>query len=112
EPVDGDTVPPELLRWIEWLRGQPAGSSLAAICEALRAEDPARAAELERDAAADRTLTAEMTFDEARDEFSGALRQLRDRVVKERIEALVRGGLATEHERAQYLEFLSMRRNH
>lgn len=112
EPVDGATVPPELLSWIEWLRGQPAGSSLAAICEALRAEDPARAAELERDAAADRTLTAEMTFDEARDEFAGALRQLRDRVVRERIEALVQGGLATEHEKAQYLEFLSMRRNH
>ena len=112
EQADDAFLPAELVQWLAWLRSQPAGSSLAAICEALRTGDPARAVELERDAAADRTLTAEMTFDEAREEFAGALSQLRDRAVRERIEELAQGGLATEHERAQYLEFLAMRHKH
>ncbi len=112
QPVDEEFLPPQLVQWIGWLRAQPAGSSLAAICEALRVDDPARAADLERDAAADRMLSAEMSFDEARDEYDGALAQLRERAVRERIDALAQGGLASEHERARYLELLSMRRKH
>ena len=43
-----------------------------------------------------------MTLDEARAEFQGALAQLRDRTIREELDALVAGGLEGEAERARY----------
>jgi len=109
ESPEPDFVPAEVLEWLAWLRAQPAGSSLAAICESLRAEQPELVARLERDAAADRSMVAEMSLEEARAEFEGALAQLRARRIREELDAIVAGGLRTEADRARYQRLLLLR---
>ena len=109
DAFDPDFVPRELLGWLERLRDQPAGSSLAVICESLRGELPEIVAQLQRDASADRTLVAEMTLEEARAEFAGALDQLRDRSIREELDALVARGFSGDGDRARYQQLLLLR---
>jgi len=109
EAPDPEFVPAEVLEWLAWLRAQPAGSSLAAICESLRAEQPELIAGLQRDAAADRSMVAEMSLEEARAEFEGALAQLRARRIREELDAIVAGGLRTEADRTRYQQLLLLR---
>ena len=109
DPVDEEFLPETLVRWLELLRQQPAGSSLAVICESLRAEHPQLVAALERDAAADRAMVAEMSLEEARAEFGGAIAQLRARGVREELAALVGRGLSDPAERERYQSLLSGR---
>jgi DNA primase len=109
EAPDPALLPPDIVGWLELLRAQPEGSSLAVICESLKATHPEVVAALERDAAADRSMIAEMTFDEARAEFDGALAQLRDRSIREQLDALVAQGIRSDLERARYQELLLLR---
>ncbi len=64
---------------------------------------------LERDAAADRSMVAEMSLDEARAEFDGALAQLRDRSIRDELDAIVARGMQTEADRARYQQLLALR---
>jgi DNA primase len=109
EVADPYLLPPDVVGWLALLGAQPAGSSLAVICESLKAEHPEVVAALERDAAADRSMVAEMSFDEARAEFEGALAQLRDRSIREQLDALVAAGMRSDSDRARYHELLLLR---
>ena len=109
DPCAREFLPQELLDWIEMLRSQPAGCSLAGVCESLRASQPELAAALERDVARGHGLLAELTLEEARAEFEGALAQLRDRSVREEIDALIASGLPTDAQRARYQLLVAIR---
>ena len=109
ETPDPEFLPQEIVDWLGLLREQPAGSSFAAICESLRAQHPEVVARLESDAAADRSMVAEMSLEEARAEFEGALAQLRDRRIREELDAIVAGGMRSEQDRARYQLLLLLR---
>ena len=109
EPPEPRFLPREVLAWLDLLRRQPAGSSLAVICETLRGSHPEMVEALLRDAAADRSMVADMNLEEARAEFEGALGQLRDRSIREELDAIVARGLADEEDRARYQELLLLR---
>ena len=109
ESGDEALLPPDIVQWVALLRAQPEGSSLAVICESLKPAHPEVVAALERDAAGDRSMVAEMSFDEARAEFEGALAQLRDRSIREQLDALVATGMRSEADRARYQELLLLR---
>jgi len=109
DPYDAAFLPREIVDWLALLHAQPAGSSLAVICESLRADHPELVTALERDAAADRSMVAEMSLEEARAEFQGALSQLRDRTMRDELDAIVAGGMRTDEERARYQELLLKR---
>jgi DNA primase len=102
-------LPEDLLEWLSLMRQQPAGSAFAVICEALRKQMPDLIASLERDAAVDRSMVAEMTLDEARAEFDGALAQLRDRRIREELDEIVARGMPTEADRLRYQQLLALR---
>jgi DNA primase len=108
EAVQTEFLPADLVSWLGFLRAQPPGSSLAGVCEALRTEQPERATELEHDAAADRTMLAEMTLEEARAEFEGALQQLRERSIRAALTGLASGGLQEPSERVRYQQLLEL----
>jgi hypothetical protein len=109
DPLDARFVPREVLAWLDLLRRQPAGSSLAVICESLRESHPELVSALLRDAAADRSMIADMTLEEARAEFAGAIGQLRDRSIREALAEVVARGLSDPADRARYQELLSLR---
>lgn len=104
EPLDPADLPEDIVYWLTTLRGLPVGSSLAGVCEALRASQPDRVAELEADAGAGRAMVADMGLDEARRELGGALNQLRLAGLKRRIDALARQGLADPARRQELIE--------
>ncbi len=106
---DHDLLPDGLARWLDALAELPPGSTFATVCETLRSENPERVAQLEAAAVADRQQLAEMSFDEARVEFEGALAQLRERRLKARLEALVAQGLDTPEARETYQQLLARR---
>ncbi len=108
-PVDRGFLPGDLVAWFDLLSAQPEGASLVVLCEALRDRHPDLVARLERDAADDRSLVAEMTLEEARAEFDGAIAQLRDRRLREAMDALAAGGFAGDGARERYQELLNMR---
>jgi DNA primase len=109
DDFDPSFVPSDLMAWIASLRAQPPGSSLASICESLRDSQPEVVAQLQRDAGADRTMVAEMTLEEARAEFAGALEQLRARSIREELDAIVARGVSDDADRARYQTLLSLR---
>jgi DNA primase len=109
EVGDHAFLPPALSRWIDALAEMPAGATFAVVCEGMRAEHPERVARIEADALADRQGLAEMTLEEARAEFRGALEQLRDRSVRAELAALVEAGLGTEPDRARYQALMALR---
>ena len=109
DPLDPSFVPREVLAWLDLLGRQPAGSSLAVICETLRDSHPEIVSALLRDAASDRSMVAEMSLEEARAEFAGAIGQLRDRSIREELAGMVARGLADAEDRARYQELLSLR---
>ena len=54
-------------------------------------------------------MVAEMSLDEARAEFDGALAQLRDRSIRDELDAIVARGMQTEADRARYQHLLALR---
>ena len=109
ETPDAEFLPREVLAWLDLLRRQPEGSALTTICESLRDSHPELVAGLLRDAAADRSMIAEMNFEEASAEFEGALSQLRARSIREELDAIVARGIDDAEDRARYQELLSLR---
>ena len=54
-------------------------------------------------------MVAEMSLEEARAEFDGALAQLRDRRIREELDAIVAGGMRSDEDRARYHQLLLLR---
>jgi DNA primase len=96
EAFVADFLPPDLLDWLAQLRELPSGASFAALCEGLRDQQPDVVTLLQRDAAVGRAVVIDMTFEDARSEFAGALDQLRDKAIKVEIEALIAQGTLSE----------------
>ncbi len=109
QPVDRGFLPGDLVEWFDLVSSQPEGASLVVLCESLRESHPDLVARIERDAADDRSLVAEMTLDEARAEFDGAIAQLRDRSLKGAMDALAARGFGAAGDRERYQELLNMR---
>ena len=102
-------MPEGLTRWLQVLAGLPAGSSFASVCETLRSEHSELVGALEAAAIADRNELAEMSFDEAREEFEGALGQLRARQIRARMDGLIAQGLDTPQAREEYQRLVALR---
>jgi DNA primase len=109
DELDPQFLPAEVREWLDLLRELPAGSSFAGLCEALRSAQPETVTTLERDAAADRSMVADMTFEEARAEFDGALAQLRDRNIRTELDEIVARGLTTNEDRERYQQLIALR---
>ena len=106
---DLELLPEGLTRWLQVLAGLPAGSSFASVCETLRSEHSELVGALEAAAIADRNELAEMSFDEAREEFEGALGQLRARQIRARMDGLIAQGLDTPQAREEYQRLVALR---
>ena len=106
---DHSLLPEGLARWLDALAELPAGSSFASVCETLRGAHQTLVTELEEAAIGDRNELAEMSFDEARAEFEGALAQLRDRRIKVQMDALAAQGLDAPGAREEYQRLVALR---
>ncbi len=106
---DHSLLPDGLARWLDALAELPAGSSFAVVCEGLRGRYQELVSQLEAAAISDRNELAEMSFDDARIEFEGALNQLRDRRVRAEMKILAAQGLTTPQSREEYQRLLALR---
>ncbi len=109
EPLDAEFLPDDLAAWFDRLRSLPAGTSFAALCEAVREEYPKVVAQLQRDTAEGTGVVAEMRLEDARAEFQGALGQLRTRRVNDEIKRLLANGAPSGADLERYQRLLSMR---
>ncbi len=109
DPLDEGFLPEALTGWLALLRTLPAGASFAVVCESLREQAPDMVRLLERQAGAPRQIVVDMGLEDARKEFDGALRQLRQRGLREAIDALVGGGLASAEDRQRLQELQALR---
>jgi DNA primase len=110
EPWDTEFLPPAVVDWLVRLASLPAGASFALLIESLRVQEPESAAALEREAAADRGLMADLALDEARKEFAGALTQMRSQRIRDETLRLVQQGLVDDAQRARYAQLQALRR--
>ncbi len=103
-------LPPAVTVWMERLAALPAGASFAGLLESLRQTDPEIAAALQEQVTRDRGLLADLSLDDARSEFEGALVQLRSQGLREAVDELARSGLQDEASRERYARLQEMRR--
>ena len=111
QPIDPEFLPEDLLAWLGALRQLPEGSTFAVVCESLRREQQDLVTELERDASTDAAIVADMGFEEAGADFTGALAQMRSKGIDQALAAeSAKGGVsAADRERYQYLQTLRQR---
>ncbi len=109
EPIDPSYLPVELVEWFTFLGGLPAGASLAAVLEGLRATDPERARQLQRDASVE-SVVADLTLAEARPQLEDALQRLRERAAREESGRLAAKGLDSEDDRRKMLDLIAAKR--
>ncbi|RIK94521.1 MAG: DNA primase [Burkholderiales bacterium] len=100
----------DLVDWLRSIAALPPRSTLADVCEALRAQAPSLVQRLEREGAADDWVLGSLSFDEAQVEFDAALAQLRDREVARQIDELVASGMSTVEDRERYQILMAKRR--
>ena len=96
--------------WLATVARLPPGSTLANVCEALRAQAPSFVERLQREAAADDWALGALSFEEAQVEFDAALAQLHDRELARQIYALVASGMQSDQDRQQYQALMAKRR--
>jgi hypothetical protein len=77
-----DRIPEELSEWIAAL-SQCNEGSFAGLCDVLRESFSERIAEVEIDAASDKALIAEMSYDEAYTEYVDSIHKLRARQLRQ-----------------------------
>jgi DNA primase len=82
EKLAVDKIPDELHLWITALATCNEGS-FAGLCDVLRAQFPAQIAEVEIDAASDKALIAEMSYEEAYSEYLDSIHKLRARQLRQ-----------------------------
>ncbi|MBU6273190.1 MAG: DNA primase [Betaproteobacteria bacterium] len=107
--ADHELLPEGLARWLDALAELPPGSSFASVCETLRGGHGELIERLQAEALADRTGLSDMSPEEARAEFDGALAQLRDRRVRAELSALVAQGLDSPQARERYQALIALR---
>jgi DNA primase len=107
--ADHDLLPEGLARWLDALAELPPGSAFASVCETLRGSHGELIDRLQAEALADRTGLSDMSPEEARAEFDGALAQLRDRRVRAELSALVEQGLDSPQARERYQALIALR---
>jgi DNA primase len=100
----------DLVDWLRSIAALPPRSTLADVCEALRAQAPSLVQRLEREGAADDWVLGSLSLDEAQVEFDAALAQLRDREVARQIDELVASGMSTVEDRERYQILMAKRR--
>ncbi len=103
-------LPPAVTGWMKRLALLPSGASFAGLLESLRQSEPEMAAALQEQVTRDRGLLADLSPDDARSEFEGALVQLRSQGLREAVDELVRAGLQDEASRERYAQLQEMRR--
>ena len=99
-----------LRAWFEELGKLPQDASLAVVCEAMRSGWPEEVAMIEGDVARDWDGVSGFAPAELELEFAGALAQLRDRAVRDAIDALVENGMDSDADRQRYQEMMALRR--
>ncbi len=99
-----------LADWLDTVARLPTGSTLANVCEALRAQAPSFVERLQREAAADDWALGTLSFEEAQVEFDAALAQLHDRELARQIDALVASGMHSSQDRERYQALMAKRR--
>ncbi len=107
--ADHELLPEGLARWLDALAELPPGSAFASVCETLRGGHGELIDRLQAEALADRTGLSDMSPEEARAEFDGALAQLRDRRVRAELSALVAQGLDSPQARERYQALIALR---
>jgi hypothetical protein len=107
--ADHELLPEGLARWLDALAELPPGSAFASVCETLRGSHGELIDRLQAEALADRTGLSDMSPEEARAEFDGALAQLRDRRVRAELSALVEQGLDSPQARERYQALIALR---
>jgi DNA primase len=106
-----DYLPESVADWIARLAALPAGATFASLVESLRAEAPELADALQAEAAADRGLLADLSVDEARREFEGALSRMRDLRLREEVDRLAQAGLSDDAQRERYAQLQALRKS-
>jgi len=105
-----DFASADLVDWLRTIAALPAGSTLANVCEALRAQAPSLVQRLEREGAADDWVLGTLSIDEARVEFEAALVQLHDRELARQIDVLAASGMSSAEDREKYQLLMAKRR--
>ncbi|MFA7665091.1 MAG: DNA primase [Burkholderiaceae bacterium] len=105
----GEWLSAELQQWIAIVAGLPPGSSVGNVVERLRDADPAARQAFERALALDAAALADLSAAEAAAELSAALAQLRDRHLRQQIDALARAGIRNDEDRRRYQALMAMR---
>jgi len=100
----------ELVGWLRTIAALPAGSTLANVCEALRAQAPSLVQRLEHEAVGDDSPIGSLSLDEALVEFDAALVQLQDRELARQIDDLVASGMSSAEDRERYQILMAKRR--
>jgi DNA primase len=103
-------LPPAVTEWLARLALLPDGASFAGLLESLREADPQEAAALQSQVTRDRGLLADLSLEDARAEFEGALGQLRSQGLREAVDELAKSGLQDEASRERYAQLQAMRR--
>ncbi len=109
-PKLGSFASEALADWLGTVARLPPGSTLANVCEALRAQAPSFVERLQREAAADDWALGTLSFEEAQVEFDAALAQLNDRELARQIDALVASGMHSAQDRERYQALMAKRR--
>ncbi len=99
-----------LADWLRTIAALPPGSTLANVCEALRAQAPSLVERLEREGAAHDWALGTLSLDEAQVEFDAALAQLQDRELARQIDELVASGMHSTEDRERYQILMAKRR--
>ena len=111
EPRSLEFLPTAVVEWLERVAALPADSTFASLLESVRAADPGLAESLQSQAAQDRGLLADLTAEDARVEFDGALARLRARGLQDEVDALASAGLRDEASRQRYASLQALRRS-
>jgi DNA primase len=113
EPVEGlgiVAIPDELAGWIAALATCDAGS-FAGLCDVLRERFSGEVSELEIDAASDKALIADMSYEQARKEYVDSLEKLIARQLKQESNDLmmkIHENQATPDELQRYKEIMAL----
>ena len=102
--VEVDHLPAPVLKWRAEVAGQPEGADLASVVAALRDCVPRVADVLLRTGNDRLAVMADLSLEQARAEYLGALKRLEIDQLKAEKNELVRRGLESEGDRARYGE--------
>lgn len=110
QELDPEFLPEELLQWRSRIGALPAGSNFAVLLEGLKIEAPEEAASLAATERGDPGLVADLTLDQAQQEYDDALERLKLLNIRAEIDSLALRGLENEVQRTRYSELMAASR--